>query len=402
MSNNHILVINAGSSSLKFSLFATEGEDVSSTAELAGLVERIGSTDAVMKWLQDNEKRQTLLPNADHREALRAVMTMISDTAQFDKIDAVGHRVVHGGEFFSDSVVIEGGVLDKISACNHLAPLHNPANLSCVEILQQDYPDIPQVAVFDTAFHQTLPQEAYTYALPYALYKEHGVRRYGFHGTSHKYVSQKAVEQLSLNSDDHRIITMHLGNGCSTCAVRNGESIDTSMGMTPLAGVVMGTRCGDIDPSLHQYLADSLGYSLDQVTDLLNKKSGLLGVSGISNDMRELCDAAEKGSAQAQLAIDVFCYCLAKNVCSLAMPLGRVDALVFTGGIGEHAIVIRAKVIEKLSLLSCVLDEARNKVHGSGNAGVITQENSTPAVVVKTEEEWMIARDTFRLAKLNG
>lgn len=397
MSEAHILVINAGSSSLKFSLFNAQSNGASSVPAMAGLVERIGSAEAILTWDLDGVKQHTVLPNADHRLALKAVMTVIDEAGVFNKIDGVGHRVVHGGEFFSDSVLINEGVFKKIAACSHLAPLHNPANLSCVEILQIDYPGIPQVAVFDTAFHQTLPREAFTYALPYDLYEKHGVRRYGFHGTSHKFVSGKAVEQLSLDPQDHRLITLHLGNGCSTCAVRNGKSIDTSMGMTPLAGLVMGTRSGDIDPSLHQYLADTLDYSLAQITDLLNKKSGLLGISGLSNDMRELCEAAEKGNDRAQLAIEVFCYRLAKNVCSLAMPLGRVDAVVFTGGIGEHAVGIRAKVLERLSILGFAIDDSRNRVHGVGSLGVITEINTIPAVVVKTEEEWMIAQDTQRL-----
>lgn len=263
--------------------------------------------------------------------------------------------------------------------------------------MQARFPDLQHIAVFDTAFHQSMPKEAYLYALPYAHYRDHGVRRYGFHGTSHRYVGEQAMKQLGLNAQDHCIITAHLGNGCSATAIKNGRSIDTTMGMTPLEGLVMGTRSGDIDPSIHQFLASTLNKNLDEVTAILNKESGLLGISELSNDMRSLCEAAENGNDHAELAVQLFCYRLAKSICALAMPLGRLDALVFTGGIGENAIQVRDITLQHLSLLHFEIDTSSNEVHGKTNRGIITTPKSTCAAVIPTNEEWAIALDTHRL-----
>lgn len=393
MSASTVLVINSGSSSLKFSLFnISNGEEI-----VTGLAERLGYEDALLNWKFDSKRESNTIPNASHRVALQAVMSMLRSHQLLDELLAVGHRVVHGGEYFYDSVLIDEDTLGKIKVCSRLAPLHNPAHVVGIEVMQELFPELPQVAVFDTAFHQSMPKKAYTYALPYELYEKHGVRRYGAHGTSHKYVSREAVTRLDLDPNNHGIVTAHLGNGCSATAVLNGKSVDTTMGMTPLEGLVMGTRCGDIDPSIHEFLASELSLSIGEVTTLLNKKSGLLGISGLSNDMRTLCDAAEEGNERAQLAIDVFCYRLAKNICALAMPLGRLDALVFTGGIGENARLIRANVITSLQLLGFALDEERNADNGKQSKGVITKAGSPIAVVINTAEEWVIAQDTARL-----
>ena len=393
MSASTVLVINSGSSSLKFSLFnIATGEEI-----VTGLAERLGNEEAVLSWKFDGNRETKDIAQASHREALQAVMSVLHTHQLLGELLAVGHRVVHGGEYFYESVLIDDVVLQKITACNRLAPLHNPAHVIGIEVMRELFPALPQVAVFDTAFHQSMPKEAYTYALPYELYEKYGVRRYGAHGTSHKYVSGEAVTRLGLDPNNHGIVTAHLGNGCSATAVHNGKSVDTTMGMTPLEGLMMGTRCGDIDPSLHEFLMSELNLSISDVTNMLNKKSGLLGVSGLSNDMRTLCEAAETGNERAQLAIDVFCYRLAKYICALPMPLGRLDALVFTGGIGENARIIRANVINHLNLLGFKLDAERNQSNGKTSHGVITEENSPIAIVINTAEEWVIAQDTARL-----
>ncbi|MCB0033201.1 MAG: acetate/propionate family kinase, partial [Anaerolineales bacterium] len=280
------------------------------------------------------------------------------------------------------------------------APLHNPANVLGIKTAQALFPDTPQVAVFDTAFHQTLPSHAYLYAIPYELYEEQAVRRYGFHGTSHRYVTQKAAELLGQPYNELALISAHLGNGCSATAVLDGRSIDTTLGLTPLEGLVMGTRSGDVDPSLHQFLRDTVGYDLDQTTTMLNKQSGLLGLSGLSNDMRTLIEAAAHGHERAQLALNVFVYRLAKAIGALAVPLGRIDALIFTGGIGEHAALIRQWVIEQLTIFGFELDKSLNKIHGQGNSGIITAPNSPVAMVIPTDEEVMIARDSLAAIQL--
>ncbi|MEO0442266.1 MAG: acetate kinase [Pseudomonadota bacterium] len=394
MSIKKILVINCGSSSVKFSLFDSQKNQLA-----AGLAEKLGDADAVLSWrIQGGDKNTLSLHSAQHRGAITAITKALGDAGLFDGgIAAIGHRVVHGGEFFSASVVIDAAVMKNIASCSHLAPLHNPANIVGIELLAEQFPQLPQVAVFDTAFHQSLPDYAYTYGLPYQYYKEFGLRRYGFHGTSHRYVSQQAAQRLHKAYTDSSIISAHLGNGCSATAILNGKSIDTTMGLTPLEGLLMGTRSGDIDPSIHQFLADQLHCDLSDITAILNNNSGLFGISGLSNDMRTLCEAAATGNTRAQLAIAVFCYRLAKAIAALAVPLGKIDALVFTGGIGENAATVREQTIKQLSILNMTLDTQKNARTVGGEQGIITTDNSTVAMVIATQEEWVIAQDTLAL-----
>lgn len=395
MPSSNVLVLNCGSSSVKFSVFDHQHNELAS-----GLAERLGSANSQLRWqYMAGEKQSLSLNGGEHQAALHTLIDQLNGVGLLDQLMAIGHRVVHGGEHFSASVLITDEVLEKIEDCNSLAPLHNPANLLGVQIMQDARPELPQVAVFDTAFHQSLPKHAFVYGIPYEYYTNYGIRRYGFHGTSHRYVSQRAAEMIGQSYDDSAIICAHLGNGCSTAAVLNGRSIDTSMGLTPLEGLLMGTRSGDIDPSIHQFLANRLDCSLADVTDILNKKSGLLGISGLSNDMRSLCAAASNGNEQAQLAIDVFCYRLAKNIASLAVSLGRLDALVFTGGIGENADDIRAQVVQQLGILGFAIDSEKNLATVRGKEGDISADNSLPILAIATQEEWMIAQDTFALVE---
>lgn len=396
MSNQHILVINCGSSSLKFALINGRTE----ARLITGLAERLGTPEANLSWKTPNHSGKHTIAQANHQAAMEQIIALLEGQQLLDEpLTAVGHRVVHGGEKFSASTIITAEVLAAIEACNNLAPLHNPANVLGIKTAQALFPDTPQVAVFDTAFHQTLPSHAYLYAIPYELYEEQSVRRYGFHGTSHRYVTQKAAELLDQPYEELALISAHLGNGCSATAVLDGRSIDTTLGLTPLEGLVMGTRSGDVDPSLHQFLHDTVGYDLDQTTNMLNKKSGLLGLSGLSNDMRTLIEAAGNGHKRAQIALNVFVYRLAKAIGALAVPLGRIDALIFTGGIGEHAALIRQWVIEQLSIFGFELDKSLNKIHGQGNNGIITAPHTPIAIVIPTDEEVMIARDS--LAAIN-
>jgi acetate kinase len=383
------LVINSGSSSLKFALI-----DAGSGRVLrSGMAERLGTAEASLR--SDDVDRP--LPGGGHAEALAEILGHLGDVPPV----AVGHRVVHGGEAFARSVQLDDAVIERIRACNDLAPLHNPANLLGIDAARRQFPRLPHVAVFDTAFHQTLPAKAFTYAVPYELYERHRVRRYGFHGTSHAYVAGEAAAVIGQPLESLQLVTAHLGNGCSACAIKGGRSADTTMGLTPLEGVVMGTRSGDVDPNLHQFLADQTGRSLAEITDLLNRQSGLLGLSGASNDMRTLLDARERGDARAALAIDVFCYRLAKAILGLGAALDRVDALVFTGGIGEHAAAIRAETLAQLAILGPVIDPARNATHGAGAGGRITADGSRLlALVIATNEELMIARETARVLDL--
>jgi len=310
----------------------------------------------------------------------------------------IGHRMVHGGEEFTGSVVINDEVIAAVERCSSLAPLHNPANLVGVRTARELFPDLPQVAVFDTAFHQTLPPKAFLYAIPYAYYEDLKVRRYGFHGTSHHYVSLEAARLLGKLPEETSLITMHLGNGCSACAIRDGHSMDSTMGLTPGEGLVMGTRSGDVDPALHQFLQDQTGMELSEITSMLNSSSGLLGISGLSNDMRTLGQAAANGHERAGLALDVFCYRLAKSVCGLIAALETIDAFVFTGGIGENSAEVRALTAAHLKVLGVDLDEARNASHGRADGGRISSDASRiPCLVVPTNEELMIARETLRL-----
>lgn len=396
MSRN-ILVINCGSSSIKFALV---GED-SASFPLHGLAERLGSDDAVLHWQRDGGKQSCAIPGGDHRAALATLLPLVEQAAG-GALHGIGHRVVHGGERFTAAGLITPDTLDAIRATSPLAPLHNPANLLGIEAAVAIFPQLPQVAVFDTAFHQTLPPHAYRYAVPEALYREHGVRRYGFHGSSHRYVSHRAAEMTGLAIGDSSWLTAHLGNGASTCAIVNGQSRDTSMGLTPLEGLVMGTRSGDIDPGLHAHLARALGWRLDQIDTLLNKESGLLGLSGLSNDMRSLEQARDQGHAGATLAIEVFCYRLAKSLAALSCALPLLDGLIFTGGIGENSALIRSKTVAHLGLLGLRLDHEANARCIRGQAGAIhvAAPGAPRILVVPTNEERQIALDT--LAQLDA
>jgi acetate kinase len=391
-----ILVINCGSSSLKFALF-----DIASQQQLAsGLAERLGDEKACLTHSipeQNIHKQSKIYPNADHEKAISEVMAIFSEAKLTDQLAAVGHRVVHGAEAFRESSLITQETLNTIKKCIPLAPLHNPANIIGIESIQHLMPTIPQVAVFDTAFHQSLPEHAYLYPIPYSLYREQRVRRYGFHGTSHKYVCEQAAEALGKPLADMAFLSAHLGNGCSATAVLGGKSVDTTMGLTPLEGLVMGTRSGDVDPGLHKFLADSCGYSLNEINDLLNKKSGVLGLSELSNDMRELKQASAEGHRGAQLAIEVFCYRLAKQLAGLSVALGRIDALIFTGGIGENDADMRARTGEWLSILGIEIDPERNQQGGKNSGGQINGEKSAiKTLVIATNEELKIALDTAK------
>jgi acetate kinase len=392
MSARNILVINCGSSSIKFALV----NETQSTFPLQGLAERLGSPEAVLHWQLGDAKQSLEIPGADHRAALEKLLPLAQDAAG-GKLDGIGHRVVHGGEHFTGSSLINEQVLQAIRDSAQLAPLHNPANLVGIDAAITLFPGLPQVSVFDTAFHQTMPEHAFRYAVPEFLYKEHSVRRYGFHGTSHSYVSKRAAEMTNLPVDDSCWLTAHLGNGCSTCAIVNGESRDTSMGLTPLEGLVMGTRSGDVDPNLHSYLNRTLGWSLEQIDRVLNHDSGLKGLSGLSNDLRTLQEARATGHAGANLAFEVFCYRLAKSLASMACALPKLDGLIFTGGIGENSTAVRSRTLEHLKLFNFKLDEEANARCIRGVGGEIQAEGSPRVLVVPTNEERQIALDTLAL-----
>jgi acetate kinase len=387
----NVLVLNCGSSSAKFAVI-----DTAAGLELiSGIAQRLGSPQASLDWKYQGTGSSRPLPGADHNSSLRVVVDLLASVGLVDGLRGVGHRVVHGGAAFSGSRAITAEVRRKIEECIPLGPLHNPPNLLGIMVARELFPALPQIAVFDTAFHQTMPPRAYTYPVPYDWFEKHQVRRYGFHGTSHRFVAQRALELLGLPAGDHAIVTAHLGNGCSCTAVKNGQSVDTTMGLTPLEGVMMGTRSGSVDPAIIGHMANALGQpNGQQIIDALNKKSGLLGVSGLSNDMRAVQEAADAGHQRARLAIDIFCYVLAKALASLVVPLGRLDALVFTGGIGENAARVRASVVEQLGFLGLTLDAAANATHGKGRGGRISREARPCILVVPTNEELMIALDT--------
>ena len=380
-----MLVLNAGSSSLKVALVDPATGERSSSA----LGERLGTPEA--RLTQDGATRD--LPRAGHEEVLAAVMDGL-DTAG---LLGVGHRVVHGGERFSASVLVDDDVLAAVEEVSPLAPLHNPPGLATIAAARALLPDLPHVAVFDTAFHATVPPAAHRYAVPLEWYERYGVRRYGFHGTSHRYVSARAAELLGRPPEDTRVVVAHLGNGCSATAVRDGVSVDTTMGLTPLEGLVMGTRSGDVDPGLFSYLGRVAGLDADAVTAALNGRSGLLGLSGTSNDMRTVEEAAAAGDERAELALDVFTARLAKAVAALAVPLERLDALVFTGGIGEHSAAVRRRTLARLAVLGLAEDRAANARDGRDTDGRVSAPGPTVALVVPTDEELMIARDTAAL-----
>ncbi|SQH77344.1 acetate kinase A and propionate kinase 2 [Shewanella benthica] len=398
MSNKLVLVLNCGSSSLKFSVIdASTGDD-----QISGLAECFGLEDSRIKWKVNGEKQTASLGAfTAHSEAVEYIVNnILSAHPQIaEQILTIGHRVVHGGEKYTQSVIIDETVLQGIEDSAIFAPLHNPAHLIGIRAAQAAFPSLPQVAVFDTAFHQTMPEKAFIYALPYKLYREYGIRRYGAHGTSHLFVSREAAKAIGKDIADTNVICAHLGNGASVTAIKGGKSVDTSMGLTPLEGLVMGTRCGDMDPSIVYHLIDQLGYTADEVNNLMNKQSGLLGISELTNDCRGIEEAYEQGHKGATLALDIFCYRLAKYIASYTVPLGRLDALVFTGGIGENSDIIRAKVLNLLEIFNFEVDDERNKAARFGKQGQITTDKGPIALVIPTNEEWVIAEDAMSLLK---
>ncbi len=394
MTERLVLVINCGSSSIKFAL-RKEGQR---QAVLSGLAERLGSPRASIQWQAsgNTDRHERPLPDADHGVALAALLPLIGDHAK-QPLTAVGHRVVHGGEHFTGAQIINDGVIAAIEANAPLAPLHNPANLTGIHAAMQVFDDIPHMAIFDTAFHQSMPPHAYRYALPDELYAVHGVRRYGFHGTSHQYVTNQASLMIGKRPGEGAWLSAHLGNGCSSCVVLDGKSLDTSMGLTPLEGLVMGTRSGDVDPNLHAHLARTLGWDIPRIEQLLNRESGLLGLSGLTNDMRQLEQAREAGHGGARLAIEVFCYRLARSLAGLSVALPKLDGLIFTGGIGENSALTRALTLNHLAILGLKVDPERNTNLPRGIAGSIQAPGSPAILVIPTDEERQIADESLSL-----
>jgi acetate kinase len=392
-SRGPVLVLNSGSSSVKFAVLSPQTGD----RALSGLAEKVGTPDAVLRIAGDgNDAAAEPLPGGDHRAVISEILDRVAG-AGLPQLTGAGHRVVHGGERFTASVLVNDEVIAAIRSFSHLAPLHNPANLAGIEAVRDVRPGLPQVAVFDTAFHQTMPPLAFRYAVPEEWYSRHGVRRYGFHGTSHRFVSERAAVLLGRPLAELRLVTAHLGNGCSLAAVRDGRSVDTTMGLTPLEGLVMGTRSGDIDPSVFGYLADQAGLDVNMVTETLNTASGLAGLSGLSNDVRTVEAAAADGNERARLALDVFVHRLAKAIAAMVVGLERLDALVFTAGIGENSADVRSRVLARLGFLGLAEDAEANARHGRDTGGRISPDGQVVAMVVPTDEELLIARDTQRL-----
>lgn len=396
-----VLVINCGSSSLKFQLIDAESEQCLAK----GICERIGIDGSMITYAREGgEKERKVTPMPDHTEAIRLVLEALTNpktgvVASLEEIGAVGHRVVHGGEKFAQSVVLDWEVLAAVEECNDLAPLHNPANLIGIEACRKLMPDTPMVGVFDTAFHQTMPEEAYMYGLPYEYYQKYKVRRYGFHGTSHSYVSKRAAEVLGRPYEDLKIIVCHLGNGASISAVKNGRCVDTSMGLTPLEGLMMGTRSGDIDPAIIEFLANKEDRNIGEVMAVLNKKSGVLGLSdNLSSDFRDLEDGYNAGDPNAVRAMKAYCYRVAKYIGSYVAAMNGVDVICFTAGIGENAPLVRTSVCEYLGYLGVELDQEANGKRGQDIA-ITTPESRTTVMVIPTNEELAIARETVRLVK---
>lgn len=391
----NILVLNCGSSSVKYKLIEIKANKV--LAE--GGIEKIGLPDAFIKFKFGNEKIQQDLDINDHVGAIKSILDNLTSKEygcikDFKEIDAVGHRVVHGGEKFNKSVLINDEVIAKIKECYGIAPLHNPVNMAGIDAINEVLPEVPQVGVFDTAFHQTMPAKSYMYALPYKYYAEDGVRRYGFHGTSHRYVSQRVCEFLGVEPKGKKIITCHVGNGGSITAVKDGKSIDTSMGLTPTEGLMMGTRCGDVDPGALIFLMDKHNLSSKDMLNMVNKESGLAGVSGVSSDMREVTAAAKQGNEKAILSLEMYEQRITKYVGAFAAEMGGVDIIVFTGGVGEHQSSTRANVCNPLRFMGVEIDDAANDAN-NGDEGIISTPNSAvKVVVIPTDEEYMIAKDT--------
>ncbi len=397
----NILVINCGSSSLKYQLINSESEEVLAK----GLCERIGiDGSCITHQPKGGEKVKTEIAMPTHTQAVAAVIEKLTDekvgvVKSLAEIDAVGHRIVHGGEKFASSVVIDTEVMKAIEDCNDLAPLHNPANLIGINSCKEIMPDVPMVAVFDTAFHQTMPKKAYLYGLPYEYYEKYKVRRYGFHGTSHDFVSNRVAEIMGRKREDLKIIVCHLGNGASVSAVKNGKCVDTSMGLTPLEGLIMGTRSGDIDPAIVSFLADKEGKTADEIINICNKKSGVLGLSGgVSSDFRDLAQAAADGNEKADIALKTWAYHVAKYVGAYAAAMNGVDVIAFTAGVGENNVDARAEVCSYLGYLGVTINAEANKKRGE-EVEISTPDSTTKVYVVPTDEELAIARETARLVK---
>ncbi|KPN15934.1 acetate kinase [Bacillus australimaris] len=391
-----IIAINAGSSSLKFQLFDMPEE----TVLTKGLVERIGMDNSIFTISVDGEKKTEVTDIPDHAVAVKMLLEKLTEfniIKDFNEIDGVGHRVVHGGEKFSDSVLLTDEVINDIDQLSELAPLHNPANVVGIKAFKQILPDVPAIAVFDTAFHQTMPEQSYLYSLPYDYYKNFGIRKYGFHGTSHKFVTERAAELLGRPLEELRLISCHLGNGASIAAVEGGKSIDTSMGFTPLAGVAMGTRSGNIDPALIPFIMEKTGHTAEEVLSTLNKKSGLLGVSGLSSDLRDIEEATEEGNDRAEVALDIFASRIHKYIGSYAARMNGVDAIIFTAGIGENSSEVRARVLRGLEFMGVYWDPSLNNMRGE-EAFISYPHSPVKVIVIPTNEEVMIARDVMRLA----
>jgi acetate kinase len=395
-----ILVVNAGSSSLKYQLIDMTNESVLAK----GVCDRIGIENSFIKHTKTGADTVVIekdLP--DHKAAIQGVTNVLTDKelgviSDMDEITAIGHRIVHGGEKFYDSALITEEVMKAIRDCIDLAPLHNPPNIIGVEACKQIMPNKPMVAVFDTAFHQTMPKHAYLYALPYEIYEKYGVRKYGFHGTSHKYVSERAAVMLDKPVEQLKLISCHLGNGASICAIKNGKSIDTTMGLTPLQGLAMGTRSGSIDPAIIKFLMDKEGMSIKDIDNYLNKKSGVLGISGVSSDFRDLQEAAEQGNERAQLAIDLFCYRVKKYIGEYAAVMNGVDAVIFTAGIGENVQIVRKGVLKDLEYLGIEIDWPKNELRGE-ELDISTASAKVRTLVIPTNEELAIAREARKLIK---
>ena len=394
-----VLVINAGSSSLKYQLINTDNNDVIAK----GLCERIGIEGSNLTHRPaGKDEAKIVSPMESHADAIKLVIATLLDEKHgviksMDEIGAVGHRVVHGGEYFSESVIIDDSVKKAIEDCVDLAPLHNPANLTGINACEEVMPGVPQVAVFDTAFHQTMEPKAFLYAIPYEQYQKHKIRKYGFHGTSHKYVANRAAELLGKPLSELKLVTFHLGNGSSVTAIDGGKSVDTSMGFTPLSGVIMGTRSGVIDPAIITYIMDKEDLTIKEVDDMLNKQSGVLGISGISSDFRDLDAAAQKGDARAKLALDMFIYSVKRYLGFYACAMGGVDAVVFTAGIGENNSSMRAAIMEGMEFLGAQIDLEKNQ--GRGEMDISAADARVKTLVIPTNEELMIALDTKALVE---
>ena len=396
-----ILVLNCGSSSLKYQLIDMSNEEVL----CVGLVERIGIEGSILKQEKDGVEGKLIVeqPMKNHQDAIKLVLDAVVDpqyggVKDIKEVEAVGHRVVHGGEKFAGSVLITDEVKAALEECIELAPLHNPANIMGIEACEAILPGVPMVGVFDTAFHQTMPKSSYLYGLPHELYTKYGVRRYGFHGTSHRYVSQRAAAMLGKNIEDCKIITCHLGNGASVAAIDGGKSVDTSMGFTPLEGLIMGTRCGDIDAAILPFLMEKEGLDAKGLSDLMNKKSGVYGMTGISSDFRDIEDAAAQNNELAQVALESYAKKVKKYIGSYAAEMNGVDAVVFTAGVGENGIDMRADIMANMDFLGMKLDEEANKVRGKERV-ISTEDSKVKILLIPTNEELMIARDTLELVK---